>query len=403
MTAKDSREADMSSSMRAYLITLSLMVISLVFLGSYVAIIGITWGPAIVGKTSTPSDENVKDSAGDFIVFYAASSLARAGHAAEAYHYPRLHQEQKKIMSIDRKLPWHYPPTFLLVILPTSLLPFYWSWILWLCITLLLCLAVVFLIAPHPLTPWLTLAFPGIFINFICGQNGFLSAALLGGGLLLLERRPWAGGLLLGLLTYKPHLALLIPLALMAGRRWQALGAMAASAGAFALLSLTVFGLETWTAFFQNTPRLKILLTSPMLWEKMASAFAAISILGGDWTTAWLLQGGVMLGAMIAVVWVWHRDASPARRGAALTLGILLFSPYLFYYDLAILALPLAWLGWEGSQQGWLFYEPFILALGWLSPLVLCLTAASIPFPLAPLVLIALLLATLRRPRLFGR
>jgi len=64
----------------------------------------------------------------------------------------------------------------------------------------------------------LALAFPGTFQNFIQGQNGFLSAALLGGGLVILERFPLTGGMLLGALSYKPHLAALIPVALLAGR-----------------------------------------------------------------------------------------------------------------------------------------------------------------------------------------
>lgn len=47
-------------------------------------------------------------------------------------------------------------------------------------------------------------------------QNGFLSAGLFGGALVLLERRPVLAGALFGLLTYKPHLGLLVPIVLIA-------------------------------------------------------------------------------------------------------------------------------------------------------------------------------------------
>jgi hypothetical protein len=121
-------------------------------------------------------------------------------------------------------------------------------------------------------------------------------------------------------------------------------------------------------AFFQSASRLKDLLAAKS-WDKMASAFAAVRFLGGNLITAWLFQGMVMLGATAVVAWVWRQGASPALRAAALTLGLLLFSPYLFNYDLAILALPLAWLGWEGIQKGWLPYEPCVLTLAWMAPL----------------------------------
>jgi hypothetical protein len=192
-------------------------------------------------------------------------------------------------------------------------------------------------------------------------------------------------------MTYKPHLAALIPLALMAGRRWQALVAMAASACAFALLSAAVFGLETWMAFFQSASRLKDLI--PLLpWHKMASAFAAVRFLGGDLITAWVFQGMVMLGATAVVGWVWRQGASPALRAATLTLGLLLFSPYLFYYDMTILALPLAWLGWEGFQKGWLPYEPCVLTLAWMAPLFYIPRQSNIlHIPIAPLIFAILL------------
>ena len=84
------------------------------------------------------------------------------------------------------------------MILPLALLPYLASLVAWLLVTLSNYLLVIRRIAPHPLTPWLALAFPGTFQNFIQGQNGFLSAALLGGGLVILDRFPLTGGMLLG-------------------------------------------------------------------------------------------------------------------------------------------------------------------------------------------------------------
>jgi hypothetical protein len=70
-----------------------------------------------------------------------------------------------------------------------------------------------------------------VFINAVGGQNNTWTAALFGGGLSLLERRPLLAGGLLGLLIYKPQFGLLIPVALLAGRHWRASKGVAVSLG----------------------------------------------------------------------------------------------------------------------------------------------------------------------------
>ena len=51
----------------------------------------------------------------------------------------------------------------------------------------------------------LALAFPAVLVNIGHGQNGFLTAALLGGAWSMLDRRPIVAGILFGLLAYKPQ------------------------------------------------------------------------------------------------------------------------------------------------------------------------------------------------------
>ena len=53
-------------------------------------------------------------------------------------------------------------------------------------------------IAPHRLTPFLFFGFPGVYVNFFYGQNGYLSTILLGGGLLLIDAHPFLGRSALG-------------------------------------------------------------------------------------------------------------------------------------------------------------------------------------------------------------
>ena len=49
-------------------------------------------------------------------------------------------------------------------------------------------------------------------MNALVGQNGFLTAALIGGTLYLIPIRPVLAGICLGLLTYKPQYGLLFPM-----------------------------------------------------------------------------------------------------------------------------------------------------------------------------------------------
>jgi hypothetical protein len=155
--------------------------------------------------------------------YWLASSLAQAGHPLTVYQAPEFIAAQEAFFKVAYPVPWLYPPTFLLMVYPLAFLPYLASLCVWLAATLTAFLMVLRRIAPHPLTVWLALAFPGTFQNFFHGQNGFLSTALLGGGLFLLNHSPWVAGFLLGLVSYKPHLFALVPVALIAARRWRAL------------------------------------------------------------------------------------------------------------------------------------------------------------------------------------
>jgi hypothetical protein len=103
----------------------------------------------------------------------------------------------------------------------------------------------------------------------------------------------------------------------------------------------------------------------------------------------------VMLAVMVSVIWVWVREGSTAISASVLVLGILLFSHFYCMYDLTLLALPLAWLGWEGYKKGWLPGERIVLTLGWIMPLLIFITWAN--FQIGPLILAVLLVFALRR------
>lgn len=334
---------------------------------------------------------------GDFSTFWVASSLARAGEPGAAYDSPRLTAAAQALFGTQAPLHWTYPPTFLCMVLPVSLLPYPAALAVWLLTGLGAFLFIVYRLAPHPVTICLTLAFPATFLNLITGQNGFLGAVLLGGGLLLLDGAPFTGGLLFGLLTFKPHLAVLIPVALMAGRRWRALLGMVTAAVGLVAASTLILGPQVWVAFLKNLFFHGRALTAGVLpLTRMPTVHSALRLAGVGPLATLILQGVVMLGATLVVAWTWREKASTPVRSAVLVLSILLFTPYAFDYDLALLALPLAWLAWGEHPQGWRPAMAIFLILGWLTPLFFQELAAATGLQVCPLILGALLFLALR-------
>jgi hypothetical protein len=121
-----------------------------------------------------------------------------------------------------------YSQTFLLVLAPLALMPYGYAFIVWDAVTLLGCVAVVYLIVRRTPAIALALASPFTAWNFIAAQNGFLSGSLLGLSLWFLDRRPVVAGIFIGCLTYKPQYGILFPIALVASRQWRAIGEMPA-------------------------------------------------------------------------------------------------------------------------------------------------------------------------------
>jgi hypothetical protein len=196
----------------------------------------------------------------------------------------------------------------------------------------------------------LALATPAVFINTIAGQNGTWTAALFGGGLGLLNRRPMLAGGLLGLLVFKPQLAILIPVALAAGRHWRALAAAAVTAAALLAVSALWFGTDIWINYIRLVELLRrlILEEGTGVWYRFVSVFVAARRLGVPVETTYLVQGIATVLAGIAVALVWFRDAPAGIKNAVLLLGTCLATPFLQDYDLVFGALAVAWI-WQAS------------------------------------------------------
>jgi alpha-1,2-mannosyltransferase len=351
-----------------------------------------------IALSSAGLDREGKPIGTDFVGFYAASGLALDGRPELAYDVSAHWAAQRALFG--PKLGYtafFYPPPALLISLPLALAPYFWSLAAWLTTTGYAFYRVLRMYLPS-LDPVAFLAFPAVFVNAAHGQNGFLSAALIGGGLLTMDRRPVLAGVLLGAMAFKPHLALVIPFALVFARRWTTLAVSAATAAALSAASLAAFGPRAWAGFFANAPLARSALEHNLVgFEKMQSVFAAVRLLHGSLALSW---GAQIAAAFCVVAALWRLERRAFRTSAeapAIVCAGLLASPFVLDYDLTLIAVPRAWLAGEGGRAGFLPYEKTAMALAFALPLVSRAAAGAIGLPLAPLTIAAVLALTVRR------
>ena len=356
---------------------------------------------AYVALSTSGLDPTGKPLGTDFLAFWSAAKVALTGPAAAVYDAARLAPIQSAAFggADVGYAPFPYPPTFLLLCLPFGLLPYLPALAAWVAATGYAYVRAVRGWLPEGrghLVP--ALAFPAVVINLAHGQTAFLTTALFAGGALLLRRRDFLAGLLLGALVIKPHLGVLIPVALIASRNWRAVAGAGLSFTALTFVSATVFGLDAWRALPAQLDAQRSIVEQGLLDPaKLQSVFGAARLLGAGLGAAYGLQAltGLLAAAVVAVV-AWRR---PEARGIGpvLIAATLMSGPYLLDYDLVLAAVPLAWMLAQGQASGFRPWEKAALLVAYVLPLVSRITAMQAGVPIAPLALAALLAVTARR------
>ena len=347
-------------------------------------------------------DRNNKPLGTDFSNVYAAGMLASNGKPDVAYDWPSEHAVEKAIFGRDVPFyGWHYPPQFLLVAAILALVPYGWALALWMATTLSAYIAIIRVILPQPTAVLVALAYPAVFVNLLHGQNGFINAALLGGALLLLDRRPIASGVLIGLLAYKPQFGVLIPLVLLATARWTVVAAASATVLAACTVTLAMFGTKVWVAFAASTTltRHVVLEAGSIGWEKMQSIFSAVRMWGGGVDLAYMAQGALALGVAAGLIWLWRSEAAVDLKASALAVAALIATPYVVDYDLMILAVAIAFYVRHGLARGFHNFELSLLAFAWIAPLLSRQLAEATGIPLGLTAQIVLFIMALCRAR----
>jgi hypothetical protein len=341
----------------------------------------------------------------DFVVFYTAARSYIEGHLPlifDGYAFTAKINEQFGVWFF-RPLdlhPWVYPPLFLLMVIPLGLFPFIVAYGLFLVITFISLNCALRCYVPRGYQRWVCavslLMSPATAFTVAVGQNAFMTTALLVGGFGLVRRTPLLAGALLGLLTCKPQLWLMIPVALLAAREWKVLASTVAVACLLALASAAVFGLDPWREWLTL-----MLRPSPLYehWLKFGrlngqSAYTEAILLGASASLASLLQAlATLLSA--ALVW-WCFRTSGMRRDlqlAVLLTATILAAPHVSNYDAVMVTVAVSLFLCRALEDGFrsgdamliiivwsieLLDPPRIIPWGLVTPFVYCLFLAAV-------------------------
>lgn len=322
--------------------------------------------------------------ASDFLAFWGAGKAVLAGLPERAYDLAWQARAQTGA-GFEEWYAFVNPPPFLFVAAPFAVFPYPLAWALWVAATYAAWAWVAVRAFPR-LWP-LVLTFPGALIAAGHAQNGFITGALLVGGICLLDRRPLFAGALLGALIVKPHLALLVPLWLAAGGHWRAFFAAGASAAGLLLLSLLAFGWDTMAAYAGSWQASAALIrgADAEFLLRMATPYAQIRLYAGE-EAALVTTAAVGLAMCAVVVLSWRRFGGDTMATGALMLAATpLASPYLFNYDLPFLVLPILWLVREGLRQGFREWEKLLLVALWFAPYATRAVALPLGLNLMPI------------------
>jgi len=243
-------------------------------------------------------------------------------------------------------LHFFYPPTFLMMIAPLGMLPNIAAFLVFFGASL----AAYAFMGRCAWGNWYgslyLIVLPTTLFAVFHGQNSLLLCAIFGGALVAIQNRQYMlAGILIGCLTVKPQLGLLIPFALLAGRCWTVFAAAALTTVVLVLASWAMFGTETWIAFLNQTVFARDLVGQEALpFLLHVTPFTALQQLGVPSSLAVFAQILLVIALTGLVVWTWWLDVPFELKAVVLSAAALLATPYLLSYDFALLAVPFIFL-----------------------------------------------------------
>jgi hypothetical protein len=292
-------------------------------------------------------------------------------------------------MAPDEQNPFPYPPIFMLSLRPIGILPYEAAYVVWTTCTLVLFIWVVVRTCSHlPLCLIGTIVSPVTSIALASGQSGFLAAALITAGVRLAGSRPILSGILIGALGYKPHIGLLVPIALASAGLWRAFGAACLTIICRGVTATLAFGVAAWQAWIAMLPAYAEWFDFVTVGSKyMPTVIANLEMAG---VTPPIAKGIQALVAIVvaSLVWGCFRRGPTRLATAALLVGTILATPHAFVYDLPMITAAMALFIEARMESNPVFtlVEIAILILAFIFPALMVADVINLPVSAPPLM-----------------
>jgi hypothetical protein len=279
----------------------------------------------------------------DFDAFYIAGLMAERGQAVETYDAAAMMAAQHEFSGTIDFMPWTYLPPYLLVVQMLAQLPIGFSFLAFFAVNFGVYLLVVRRIAGSYLPGVLIAILPTLLTLTRTGQNGFLTAGLIGAFLLAFTERRRIAGVPLGIMIIKPHLAAAIALLALLDRRWSTIAISGGVVVASLVAATAAYGMAIWPAFLDGIGDAGQFLAAgyyPL--HRMSSIYTAALSMGGSPTVALAVHLAGALGAVGLLVRAYVRRWEPRHLAATACVSSVFISPYNYDYDLAIIGIAIA-------------------------------------------------------------
>ncbi len=329
------------------------------------------------------------DAGRDFTQFWSYAQLAAAGRPAAAYVL-QPHQTIDHVFA--------YPPIVMLLCRPLAGLSYAPAMLVWCGLGFALFTFTLSRLVGWEIAVLVALGTPSAGFNNFLQQNGYYTAALLGGGLMLLERCPTVAGIVLGILWCKPQLGILLLPALIAGRYWRTFVAVALTALTLTTASAILYGLDAWTGYFGHMVALSRLIASVAVdgWS-MPTVFAMMRHVGASVPTAYALQGISAICAAATVALLWQGRGSTGIKSAGLVTATFLAASYVQAYDALVLTFAAAWLAHDAAKTGFRPWEKTCVLVLMTLPALLMIQATLLGLHIGAILLWLTLAVLMRR------
>lgn len=328
---------------------------------------------------------------GEFFALWSYAKILSAHPASELYDLATLHARQVALgMESSARNPFPYPPTFLMFLWPLNLLPYAAAYLCWTLGTLALFVwAVMRTCSRMPLGVIGAIVAPTSIACIGFGQSGFLAAALITAGIRLAGSRPVLSGILIGMLSYKPQLGLLVPIALAAAGFWPAFAAACATIIALAGVATMVFGWAVWPAWIAMLPSYATIFDQHATLKYIPTVLGNLQMLGVALPIAKAVQA-LFTVVVAGIIWRCFQRCSAKHAVAALLVGTFLATPHAFVYDMPMTTAAFI-LFIEARRRATAEFslaEILILLVTFMFPLLMVMSDFGVSFSSVPLMVL---------------